>query len=350
MLRRPGHPAALGTAVAVVLAAHLGLLGRMQQPLPMAQTQAAQTQAARPVPLQVRQIPAQPAPGPARAQDTPVGAVKLAALQRAAPRTRNGPAVQAAAGPMPVDQAPASIGVPPSSAPLDLDTGTPAPPVGTAVPVYTTQPAPAATLHYTLQRGSLRGQARLQWQPAGDTYRISLHGPAAGAPAAAWVSEGGFDAAGIAPTRYTESRRGRELRATNFQREAGRITYSGPSVQHPLLPGAQDRLSWMLHLGAVLAANPSLALPGAEVAMWVVGSRGDAEVWSFAVLGTQALALPGGDTVQALHLLRAPKRPYDTQAEVWLDPARHHLPVRVWLRARATGEGADYLLERLELP
>ena len=40
----------------------------------------------------------------------------------------------------------------------------------------------------------------------------------------------------------------------------------------------------------------------------------------------------------------------DTRADVWLDPARHHLPVRVWLRARATGEGADYLLERLELP
>ena len=37
-----------------------------------------------------------------------------------------------------------------------------------------------------------------------------------------------------------------------IQREAGRITFSGPQVEYPLLPGAQDRISWLLQLAAVL--------------------------------------------------------------------------------------------------
>ncbi len=84
--------------------------------------------------------------------------------------------------------------------------------------------------------------------------------------------------------------------------------------------------------------------------MLVVGSRGDAEAWTFAVLGMEAVELPDGSVAQALHLHRTPQRPYDTHADVWLDPARHHLPLRLWLHVRATGEGTDYLLERLELP
>jgi hypothetical protein len=45
-----------------------------------------------------------------------------------------------------------------------------------------------------------------------------------------------------------------------------------------------------------------------------------------------------------VHLLREPRRPYDTQVQVWLDPARQHLPVQAWLRIRATGEGTELRL------
>jgi hypothetical protein len=45
--------------------------------------------------------------------------------------------------------------------------------------------------------------------------------------------------------------------------------------------------------------------------------------------------------------LREPRRPYDTQAQVWLDPARHHLPVQALLRVRATGEGTELRLQAL---
>ena len=54
-----------------------------------------------------------------------------------------------------------------------------------------------------------------------------------------WVrtARAGSDAAGIAPERYVESRRGREQRAVNFQHEAGRITFSGPCFSFPCCRG-----------------------------------------------------------------------------------------------------------------
>ena len=140
-------------------------------------------------------------------------------------------------------------------------------PGGQTVPVYATRLPPPATLQFEMRRGIAVGQAQLEWQPGADQdhYRLTLQGSAVGAPAISWASQGGFDAAGVAPLRYTESRRGREVRAANFQRDSGRITYSGPAIEHPLVAGAQDRLSWMLQLAAVLAANPALAEPDAQV-------------------------------------------------------------------------------------
>jgi hypothetical protein len=188
----------------------------------------------------------------------------------------------------------------------------------------------------------------LDWAQDEGRYRLSLQGHLIAAPQAAWISQGLLDAAGVAPERYTENRRGRELRAANFQREAGRISFSGPAHEFALPAGAQDRLSWMVQLGAVLAANPDLAQPGAEVRVFVVGTRGDGETWLFTVLSQEPLDLPGGRVEGAVHLHREPRRPYDTHADIWLDPARHYLPVRLHLRVRATGEGT--LLELQDPP
>ena len=142
------------------------------------------------------------------------------------------------------------------------------------------------------------------------------------------ASRGQIDADGVAPLRHTELRRAREQRAVNFQRDAARITFSGPQAVHALPPGAQDRLSWMVQLPAMVEADAALARAGASVTLFIAGTRGDAEAWRFEVLGHESLALPAGTVAQALHLRREPTRPYDTRVEVWLDPARQHLPVR----------------------
>jgi hypothetical protein len=159
-------------------------------------------------------------------------------------------------------------------------------------------------------------------------------------------SVGSFDDAGIAPARYTDRRRDRGTQAANFRRELGKITYSGPAVEHPLPPGAQDRLSWMLQLSAIAAAEPALVGPGGRVSFLVVGARGDADVWTFFHAGVEALALPEGST-PTVRLLREPGRAFDTRAEVWLDPARHYLPVRARLANASDSDALQLVLREV---
>lgn len=260
-----------------------------------------------------------------------------------APQVHVAPVAAAVPKPQPPAKAPAKPEQPEAPPVVaSAEPTTPAPPAGDmAPPVYATRAPAAATLRYEARRNQRSGAAELQWQPEADGYRLQLLGAGLGMGLA---SAGGFDGAGLAPLRHTEIRRGRELRAANFQRDSGRITYSGPAVEHPLLPGAQDRLSWLVQLGSVLNADAALAEPGTQLRMVVAGARGDTEVWLFTVQAPADLELPAGPVQGAVHLLREPRRAYDTEVQVWLDPAREHLPVQLWLRLRATGEGTELRL------
>lgn len=214
---------------------------------------------------------------------------------------------------------------------------------GNAPPSYSTKiPAPV-TLHYTMQRGAWSGTGELVWHPAGDRYRAHLEGRVAGFKVMTWNSEGAFDAAGIAPVRFTDVRRGKSMLAANFQRAAARITYSGTTEEHVLLPGAQDRLSWMVQIGAIASADPQRVAAGKRVSMLVSGARGDADVWTFQGAGTESVAT-GNGTVVAVKMLREPRKPRDTRVEVWLDPRQNYLPVRA--RLSSTDGDALELLQR----
>jgi hypothetical protein len=212
------------------------------------------------------------------------------------------------------------------------------PPGGGEVPVYATRIPPSATLEYEIRRGALSASGTLQWQVDGNRYRAALEGTVFGTSVIEQVSEGGFDAAGLAPLRFADRRRGRDLRAANFQRDAGKITFSGPTTEYPLVPGAQDRLSWMVQLPAIAAAAPPQALAeGERISLFVAGSRGEADVWTFVVQP------PEGNT-PGVRLLRLPRRDYDTRIEVWLDSARGWWPVRAVQTTHRTGETTELLL------
>lgn len=205
------------------------------------------------------------------------------------------------------------------------------------VPVYPTRLPPAGQWHYRMQRGLVVGSAELDWALQADAgYTLHLQGRVAGMMVLDWASQGQLDAAGVAPERFSVRRRGRDTHAANFQREAGKLTFSGPTHQLPLLPGAQDRLSWMLQLPAIVAAAPERFVAGASVQLFVAGARGDAEVWTFVVAGPEMI----GDT-PTLKLVREPTRIYGIRVEVWLDPAAHYLP----LRAVQTPSGGGAALE-----
>lgn len=304
-----------GLLVAGVLALHLWLITEL------APQRDRSGVAAVPAPkLQVRSVVVVTTPPPAEP-------LRAAPALPVAPSPR----LRAAAAPRPVGAA--------------AITAVPALPVGP--PTYRTLMPPPFAFAYDLQRGAESGSVELQWRTDGEQYEARLAATTRdGAPWLAWASRGGFDAAGLAPLRHTDRRRGRGTQAANFQRDAGRISFSGPSVEHPLPPGAQDRLSWMLQLAAIAAADPAQVGTGASVSIVVVGARGDADVWTFVHAGEEALDLASG-SVQALHLRREPGHLYDTRAEVWLDPARHYLPVRARLANAADGNAWQIVLREV---
>jgi hypothetical protein len=217
---------------------------------------------------------------------------------------------------------------------------------GEPVPVYATRLPPPARLDYELRRGLLSGSGALVWQLTPDGYQMTLEGQAFGLSVLSWASGGAIDANGIAPVRFTDRRRNRSEQAANFRRKDGFISYSGPPVEVPLPPGAQDRLSWMVQLPAILEANPALREPGQRIVLFVTGARGDADLWTFVVQGRESLSLPAGPVPDAIHLLRAPRKAYDTRAEAWLDPARGHLPVRARIGSAEGGDSTELLLAR----
>jgi hypothetical protein len=252
------------------------------------------------------------------------------------------PAAAPAAEPVPPVTAAAPV-VAPVRASVARAPRAPAPPGPVEAPVFSSNaaaPAPPPTtlapplrLHYRLQRGDLpAGEAELDWQPDGPRYAARLMLRPDGGRAIEQTSAGTLGPAGLAPLRFVDRRTGRAM-AVNFQPERGVVGFSGVALERPLPDGAQDRLSWIVQLAARVHADPAAAAGGIELP--VFGTRGDGGAWRFEPGGE------GGDTL--LHLRRAAAGPYDGAVEVWLDPARHHLPARLVLHPPA-GDGRPPLV------
>jgi hypothetical protein len=217
-----------------------------------------------------------------------------------------------------------------------------------SVPTYKTRLPPAAVLVYDIRRGMLSGTGELNWQPQAGSYEARLQVSIAGFNLLTQVSQGDFGAAGLAPVRFTDQRARRAARAANFQREAHKITYSDSKDEYALPEGSQDRLSWMIQLPAVLAAEPKRAAPGGEVQMVVSGVRADVAVWSFAFVGVETID-SGGVKVRTLRFTRPAKGPRDVLADVWLDPARHLFPVRAVLSHGDDGDALELSLRQIKV-
>jgi len=315
------------------------------------------TAAVAPGVTQDRRPAAPPADEPPRARTAP--AETLATPSPAAGRTEEAPVREPAASPeavAAVSTAAAAVVAAAATAPrtpasqaASAGSGTAAsaaPPTLPSLPVYRGEAPPPATLHFSLRRAAVTGRGQLDWRPGPEGYELTLQATVLGLRALQQTSRGRWDLGGLAPERFLDTRRGRETRAANFRHDVGLISYSGPSQTYPLLRGSQDRLSWMLHLPAVMQANPALRVVGAELRMFVSGARGDGDVWAFRVLSADRIAVPAGEVQRALHLQRLPRQEHDTQADIWLDPARHHLPVRV--RLQSGDDVFDLVLDRLE--
>lgn len=230
----------------------------------------------------------------------------------------------------PAARAPATAATP---APPPGDVLDPAMPQGLAAPAeaapVTAQdlaalpPQGEGVWRYRLRQAGAEGLAWLHWHSQGEAYALQLRRQLPGRPLPSWRSEGRRDALGLAPLRFAVLRGPREMQALNFRREQGVISYSASTELQPLAPATQDRLSWWLQLPALLQAwqiQHGTPLPGQRFEIPVALIRGGLHGWQFRVQGLEA---------GLWHLQRGSLGPHDTRLDVWLDPARQYLPVRL---------------------
>ncbi len=201
----------------------------------------------------------------------------------------------------------------------------------------TAAPRPVAgfSWQYLLIQGERQGTARLSWRPDEQGhYEALLERELAGKALPTWRSLGDLDPeAGLAPRRFAQRQQGkqgmRDRQATNFRRDEGVVSFSASPAVLPLQEGSQDRISWWLQLAALVEAEPQRYQAGTELLMPVASLRGELQQWRFKVLGREGLELPAGRLESAVRLVREPLGAWDSRVELWLDPARHHLPVRI---------------------
>jgi hypothetical protein len=178
--------------------------------------------------------------------------------------------------------------------------------------------------------------AELLWQQDGSHYDARLAFSAGFLPVLSQTSSGQITAQGLAPLRFADKKRSEV--AAHFVREQGKISFSANTPDAPLLDGAQDRLSILLQLGAMMAGDPGAYPQATTLTVQIVGPR-DADLWLFTVGEEEILALPSG-TQPARKLLRNPREAFDQKVELWLAPALGYLPVRLRI-TEANGDFVD---------
>ena len=195
-------------------------------------------------------------------------------------------------------------------------------------------------LHYRVNataRGiALAGQGELVWRHDGREYEARLEVSAPLLPKRIQHSTGRITPDGLAPLRFSD--KARTEQAAHFQRDQGKVSFSNNQPDAALLPGAQDRLSVLLQLGALIAGDPGRFGPGSTIEIQTAGTH-DAEIWLFTVEGEEQLQLPGG-AVRSLKLIRNPRKQFDQKVELWLAPAMDYVPVRLRL-TQPNGDSVD---------
>jgi len=180
-----------------------------------------------------------------------------------------------------------------------------------------------------------RLSGELLWRNGGETYSARLRYSAFG-QARVQTSRGRIAETGLAPERFSDKYRSEV--AAHFNYPQGKVTFSANTPDAPLLSGAQDRLSVLLQLGAIVGSEPERFAPGVTLTIPTVGPR-DADVWLFTVVATEHLNLPGG-TVDGVKLERLPREPYDQKVELWLSPQLNYLPARIRI-TETNGDSID---------
>lgn len=176
--------------------------------------------------------------------------------------------------------------------------------------------------------------AELLWQHKGANYDARLVFSTFGQNRVQ-TSQGQITPQGLAPIRFADKYRSEV--AAHFNREQSKVTFSANTPDAALLAGAQDRLSILVQLAALVASAPKRYPPATTITIQTIGPRA-ADTWLFTVGDNETLSLPGGEQA-TLKLVRNPRQEFDQKVELWLAPTLGYLPARV----RITEPNGDFV-------
>lgn len=182
--------------------------------------------------------------------------------------------------------------------------------------------------------------AELTWQQDESRYAASLQVGAFG-QFRIQTSRGNIGPRGLMPERFADKYRSEV--AAHFNWPQHKVTFSANTPDVALQDGAQDRMSILIQLAALVASAPERYTPGSRLTLQTVGPR-DADVWLFTVGAAEDLQAPSDPpaTVETIKLTRQPRQLYDQQMELWLAPALSYLPARIRLQE----SNGDFLDQR----
>lgn len=195
-------------------------------------------------------------------------------------------------------------------------------------------PPSSVLLRYILTKGNDSAKASLNWQQTKSTetsaarpYELSYEATYFGVSIIKQTSLGALSASGLLPARFGDKRRGKPEQAAHFLGDKSLITFSNNRPDAKLRAGTQDRASYLIQLASLFAGQPELLKTGQVLELPVAGAD-ELEVWSFEIQPSEAMHLPIGP-LDAIKLLRRPRKAFDQTIEVWLAPKYDYLPVRI---------------------
>lgn len=179
-----------------------------------------------------------------------------------------------------------------------------------------------------------RLEGQLQWHRQGARYKAQLDYTLLG-KTRSQRSLGRIGTHALQPEQFIDHK-GKDL-VVVFAPSADIASLPG-GAQVSLQPGAQDRLSVLLNLAALVASQPQAFQPGIRFSHQTVGAGGAAQ-WTWVCQDTEELTLPGG-RLSAQKWVREPRAAGDQRLEVWLAPALGYLPARITI-TESNGDQID---------
>lgn len=198
--------------------------------------------------------------------------------------------------------------------------------------------------------GTVRGvpvdvPSRLVWRHDGTFYESNWIFYHVKAGEKSHYSNGLITPQGLAPLQA--SYRSPERQEMRFDHEGERLELKPELAEWKMPPGTQDRLSLIVQLSSLLAAEPERYPPGSSITLPLASANPPSvHEWSF-VVGQEEQMVEGmsGKPLRTVHLVHEPTQDGDTRMELWLAPALEYLPAHVRI-IEPDGDSVDFVVHQ----